>query len=190
MANPPIDETPEDGSDPSGAQEEGSARQIQVRIIAGSRELETALRQLTEGSPVEAAIGWAPGGGSGVKSPARPRPERYARRLPVPELAGRRIRYLKVEAIAWIEAESQYVRLHLTKRSFLVRAPTMTMRHLESRLDPEQFVRVNRSQIINLEWVVALRTAAPSKRYVVLAGGHELAVSQPHWERLKEALAG
>jgi LytTr DNA-binding domain-containing protein len=190
MANPPIDETLEGGSAQGDIQEQVGPRQIQVRIIAGRRELEAALRQLATGAPVEVAIGWTAGGEWKVKLPTQPRPERYARRLPVPELAGRRIRYLKVEAITWIEAESQYVKLHVKDKSFLVRQPTMTMRHLESRLDPEQFVRVNRSHIVNLEWVVALRTEAPSKRYVLLPGGHELTVSPSRWERLKKALAG
>lgn len=165
-------------------------RQIQVRIVAGSRQLEAALRQLIAGAPVEVTIGWTSGDEASVRPPAPPRPRRYARRLPVPELAGRRIRYLKVETILWIEAESQYVRLHLKDKSFLVREPTMTLRRLESRLDPERFVRVSRSHIVNLDWVVALRTEAPSKRYVSLPGGHELAVSPSRWQRLKKALAG
>jgi DNA-binding LytR/AlgR family response regulator len=165
-------------------------RQIQVRIVAGGRQLEAALRQLTAGAPVEIAISWASGGESEAESPPPPRPERYVRRLPVPDLACRKIHYLKVETIAWIEAENQYVRLHVKDKSFLVREPAMTMRHLESRLDPEQFVRVNRSHIVNLEWVMALRVEAPSKRYVLLSSGHEIAVSPSRWERLKKALDG
>jgi len=189
MANPTVDETPEHRN-ARGDVEQRSDRQIQVRIVAARRELETALRQLTAGAPVEVAIAWTSGDESRVKALAQPRPQRYARRLPVPELAGRRIRYLRVDAINWIEAESQYLRLHVKDKSFLVREPTMTMRQLESRLDPEQFVRVNRSHIVNLEWVVALRAEASSKRYVLLSGGHELAVSPSRWERLKTALAG
>jgi DNA-binding LytR/AlgR family response regulator len=165
---------------------------IRVRIVAGRQELETALRELAQGSTVEVAVGWIQGGGDGPRPelPSRQGQERYARRLPVPDPAGRRVRYLQVEAIAWIEAESQYVRLHTRDKSFLVRSPAMTISRLASRLDPERFVRVSRSHIVNLDWVVALRTDAPSKRYAVLTGGHEIAVSQAHWERLKEALAG
>jgi hypothetical protein len=177
MADATIDETLEE------------PRQIQVRIVAGGRQLEAALRRLVAGLPVEVTIGWTPDGEAREKPPA-PWPGRYARRLPVPELAGRRIRYLKVETIVWIEAESQYVRLHLKDKSFLVREPTMTMRRLESRLDPERFVRISRSYIVNLDWVVALRMEAPSRRTVSLLGGRELAVSPNRWERLKRALAG
>ena len=177
MADTTIDELLED------------PRQIQVRIAAGRRQLEAALRQLIAGAQIEVTIGWDPGGETSVR-PAPPRPRRYARRLPVPELAGRRIRYLKVETILWIEAESQYVRLHVKDKSFLVREPTMTLQRLESRLDPERFIRVNRSHIVNLDWVVALRTEAPSRRYVSMPGGHELAVSPSRWQPLKKALAG
>jgi two-component system, LytTR family, response regulator len=178
MANPTIDETSED------------PRQIQVLIVAGGRQLEAALRQLLAGAAVEVAVGWTSGEEEREPPPAQARSERYARRLPVPELAGRRIRYLKVETIAWIEAESQYVRLRVKDKSFLVREPTMTLRRLESRLDPERFVRISRSHIVNLEWVVALRTETPSRRYVSLLGGHELAVSPSRWERLKRTLVG
>jgi DNA-binding LytR/AlgR family response regulator len=175
MADPTTGGTPE------------GARRMQVRIVAGSRELEAALRQLIGGAPVEVAIGWSSGDESGAEPPSPPR--RYVRRLPVP-IPGRRNRYLKVETIVWIEAESQYVRLHVKDKSFLAREPSMTLRLLESRLDPEQFARVNRSHIVNLEWVVALRTEAPAKRYIVLPGGRELPVSPSRWERLKQALAG
>jgi hypothetical protein len=165
-------------------------RQIQVRILTGGRQLEGVWRQLITGAPVEVAISWASDGEPGVESPPPPRPGRYIQRLPAPDPACHKIHYLKVETIVWIEAENQYVRLHVKDKSFLVREPAMTMRHLESRLDPEQFVRVNRSHIVNLEWVVALRVEAPSKRYVLLSGGHELAVSPSRWKRLKTALDG
>jgi DNA-binding LytR/AlgR family response regulator len=174
-------------ADPTTGRTQERPRRMQVRIVAGSLELEAAMRQLIVGVPLEVAVDWSSDGESGAESPIQP--QRYARRLPVP-MPGHRIRYLKVETIVWIEAESQYVRLHVKDRSFLVREPTMTLRLLESRLDPEQFVRVNRSHIVNLEWIVALRTEAPAKRYVLLPGGRELPVSPSRWERLQAALAG
>jgi two-component system, LytTR family, response regulator len=160
---------------------------IAVRLVARSADLAAALRQLTARAPLELTVDWASGeaGGGG----ALPR-ERYARRLPVSELGGRRIRYVRVEAIVWIEAESQYVKLHGKEESFLVREPAMTMQRLERRLDPERFVRISRSYIVNLERVVALRMDPPSRRYVLLPGGRELAVSQDRWLALKRALAG
>ncbi len=187
-----MTKTPIDGPRHGAARKEAGPRQIQVLVFAGRTELETALRELAEGSPVELAVVWTNGGGGGPKPETTPRPEptRYVRRLPVASGADSEIRYLKVEEIDWIEAESQYVRLHFLGKSLLARGPAMTMSNLAARLDPEQFMRVHRSQIVNLERVVGLRTEAPSKRYVVLVGGNKVPVSQAHWEQLQAALVG
>lgn len=177
---------------PGGAWNEQGRRQIQVRIVAGRPEFETVLRQLTEGRVVRPAIAWTGGGRAGPdpESPPRPQARRYVRRLPVPSEAGSKIRYLKVEDIDWISAEGQYLRLYAQNTTVLVRGPAMTMGNLTARLDPERFMRVHRSHIVNVERVVGLRTDAPAKRYVLLASGSEVPVSQAHWEQLQATLIG
>lgn len=113
----------------------------------------------------------------------------FARRLPVTESSGKRIRYVKVGQIDWIEAENQYMRLHVQTQSFLVRMRSMTLQSLEQRLDPEQFQRVHRSHIVNLDRVISLHLDdTPAKRFARLTDGSRVPVSQTHWERLQEAL--
>lgn len=187
MTKGPMVESPR--ADTRGGGNGADAPQILVRIVGGSEEFRATVRQLTAGATVEATLVRLPDGWPESPVPARLRPELYVRRLPVAELGGRRIRYLKVETILCIEAENQYLRLHVRDRSFLVRDAAMTIRGLERRLDPQRFVRISRSHIVNLEWVVAVQTESSCRR-VLLASGHQFAVSTTRWEGLKRALAG
>lgn len=161
---------------------------IQLLVLAGEYPLREALRQfLEEGSAITVAIRWqrAGGGLEGV-SAAGARPERYARRLPVRKAADV-VRYLDVEQIDWIEAASQYVRLHAGKEGHLIRE---SMARLASWLDPERFLRIQRSAIVNLDRVQELRTDSPAHRWAVLQNGKSLPVSPQFWEPLQAALLG
>src|ERR1700761_3380156 len=62
----------------------------------------------------------------------------------------RRIPFLPVGDIHWIAAEENYVRICTGSESHLLRE---TMGRLEKRLDPEKFLRVHRSPIVNLQFV-------------------------------------
>lgn len=114
----------------------------------------------------------------------------YFRRLPVVEDGGAATRFLRVEEIHRIEAENQYVRLHRTGQSHLVRRPYLTMENLAKRLDPHYFSRVHRSHIVNLNYVEGLYSEGTSERAVVLTGGCALPVSSSYWQALQEALLG
>ena len=58
-----------------------------------------------------------------------------------------RIIFLPVSDIRWISAEENYVRISTQTETHLLRE---TMAHLEEKLDPEMFLRVHRSSIVNL----------------------------------------
>ncbi|MEW9854766.1 LytR/AlgR family response regulator transcription factor [Novosphingobium sp. M1R2S20] len=53
-----------------------------------------------------------------------------------------------------IDAERDYVRLHVGEQSFLL---LQTITSLEERLDPEQFIRIHRSCILRRDWIAGLR---------------------------------
>lgn len=181
---------PTHGGEPDrvAARRNDGSRPLEVWIVASRDGFETAWRELTAGSTVTLTASWRPGGGAPAATP--PPPVRYLRRLPVPSATGDEVLYVRVEEIAWVEAESQYVRLHTGDRSYLVRGSDLTLTALASRLDPARFLRVHRSHIVNLERIEGLRTDPLSRRYAVLAGARQVPVSAPHWELLREALAG
>ncbi len=174
------------------AQEKLEDRKIRVRVVADKSQLPIAIQGLfAEGSPgLEIAVEWVhrgsgqrglasgPGEGRGLGP--------YVQRLPV-RRAGGVIRYLKVEQIDWIEAANQYVRLQTRGQGFLVRE---SMARLESWLVPEQFLRIHRSAIVNLDRVVELQMEGPTSRWVILVNGHRLRVSQRRWQKLQQALIG
>jgi len=61
---------------------------------------------------------------------------------------------IAAEDIERIEAERDYMRLHVAGRSFLLH---QTIASLEQRLDPEKFIRIHRSTIIRRDRVARLR---------------------------------
>jgi len=110
---------------------------------------------------------------------------RYPARLVVRE-AGR-VFFLSVPEIDWIEAVGNYARIHVGKRSHLLRE---TMKSLERRLDPDRFVRLHRSRIANVERIRQLEANRRGDLVVVLADGTQLPSSRGYTERLRRLIAG
>jgi two-component system LytT family response regulator len=84
-------------------------------------------------------------------------------------------RLLPCADIDWIEAAGVYVNLHTREREWLHRAP---LSQLEARLDPERFVRIHRSTIVNLERIERLEGLSHGEFEVVLRNGVRLKLSR------------
>jgi two-component system LytT family response regulator len=97
-----------------------------------------------------------------------------------------RVTLLPVRDIDWIEAERDYVRVHVGKTSHLIRE---TMKTLESQLDAVRFVRIHRSTIVNIERVKELQVMFKGEYLVVLHDGTELKLSRGYREHF-EAMLG
>src|SRR5207237_8961724 len=78
---------------------------------------------------------------------------RFSSRIDV-KVDGKHV-FLPVDELRWVQAEGDYTRLHLAKRTYLIRE---RMNTLEAKLDPERFLRIHRSTIVSLEH---LREAHP-----------------------------
>lgn len=92
------------------------------------------------------------------------------------------IEIVKVEDIDWVEASGNYVSLHCGARTHLMR---QTMTALEERLDPEQFIRIHRSTIVNLDRIRDLRATFNGEYQVRLVDGTELRLSRGYRDALK-----
>jgi len=68
---------------------------------------------------------------------------------------------LVVKEAGWIEAQGNYVKIHTSRESPLMRR---SMIEIEKRLDPARFARVHRSSIVNMERVRRL-DALPHGEY-------------------------
>lgn len=110
-------------------------------------------------------------------------PDRYLERLLVK--SSRAITLVDVEDVARIEADGRYVRLHAGAGTHLAQ---YTLAELEARLDPRRFVRVHRSEIVNLRRVRSLRTDDYRDFEVLLDDGSSVRLSRTYRGRLEEAL--
>jgi two-component system, LytTR family, response regulator len=96
-----------------------------------------------------------------------------------------RILFLPVTDIRWISAEENYVRISTASETHLLRE---TMAHLEKRLDPQMFLRVHRSSMVNLEYVKEVRSESDGESAVVLTSGERIAMSRSYRARIQEWL--
>ena len=92
---------------------------------------------------------------------------------------GGRTVLVDLEAVDWMEAADNYVRLHVKQREYLVREPLAT---LEAKLDPDRFARIHRSAIAQLDRVAEWRPTSHGDAELVLRDGTRLAVSRT-WAR-------
>lgn len=104
----------------------------------------------------------------------------YRRRFAV-RTAGR-VLFVDTDEIDWIEAADYYVQLHVGESAHLLRR---SMTQLERELDPEQFLRIHRSSIVNVRRIVEIRREQGRELYVVLQSGVELKVSRRHRKRVR-----
>ena len=110
----------------------------------------------------------------------RERPERFAVRT------GRGVRFVKAEEVAWVEAEGNYVRLHVPGGNHLLRG---TLKGIADRLDPRRFVQVHRSALVNLDRIARLEPWFHGEFVVVMDDGTRLTSSRTYSANLRR-LAG
>jgi len=92
-----------------------------------------------------------------------------------------RIIFIKAKEIDWVEASGNYVTLHVGRESHLVRT---TMNALEPKLDSEQFVRIHRSTIVNLDRIQELQPWFRGEQVLMLKDGTKLKVGRVFRDRL------
>ncbi|MCI0417217.1 LytTR family transcriptional regulator [bacterium] len=97
----------------------------------------------------------------------------------------RHVIYVETQEIDWIEAADNYVILHTISGSYLMRE---SMTRLEARLDPQKFLRIHRSTIINLNRVRELRSRRFGDRLAVMRDGTEVRVSRDRKFVLEQSL--
>ena len=93
----------------------------------------------------------------------------YLRRLVVP--SGHRSIFIRTEHIDWIEAERNYVRLHVGGRAYLLRE---NLTRIASSLDPAMFCRIHRSSIVNIDRIQTVESLFHGEYQVVLQDGTKL----------------
>ena len=101
--------------------------------------------------------------------------------------SGGRIYFVNVDEVDWFEAADNYVRLHVGDRQHLVRD---TIGGLEGRLDPDQFIRVHRSAVINVSRIEEMRPLASGDCDIVLRGGRTVRLSRTYRQGFEARVVG
>src|ERR1700680_2961780 len=86
-----------------------------------------------------------------------------------------RVVFLDLDEIDWVEAAANYVRLNVGKESYLLRE---TIGRTSERLNPDHFVRIHRSAIVNARKIKELIPVNSGEYVVVLKSGKELSCSR------------
>jgi two-component system LytT family response regulator len=100
--------------------------------------------------------------------------------------AGGKVVFLDVKEIDWIEAAANYVRLNVGKDSYLLREGIGS---ISERLDPDRFVRIHRSVIVNVRKIKELQPCESGEYIAVLRNGKELSCSRGYRTQLQRLIS-
>jgi two-component system LytT family response regulator len=102
----------------------------------------------------------------------------------VVKIAGK-IRIIPIPSIQYFEAADDYVKIHTNEGSFL---KNKTMAFFESTLSADQFVRIHRSYIINVQEITRIEPYEKENHLAILRSGAKIPVSQNGYTKLKVVL--
>jgi two-component system LytT family response regulator len=88
---------------------------------------------------------------------------------------------ISVGDIEWIEAADYYVCLHVGGKKHLLRE---SIRALEAKLNPNKFVRLHRSAIVNIDHVREIHRDGRSDGWVLLSTGERVRLNKTGWQKL------
>ncbi len=101
--------------------------------------------------------------------------QKYPKRLAIRD--GSETACIDVEAIDWIDAAGDYMCVHAGGATHVLRG---TMKHLEELLDPETFIRVHRSAIVNRHRVTSMRPHRNGEYFLALGKETEIKLSRSY----------
>ena len=96
--------------------------------------------------------------------------------------AGDRIHPIQISAIFRVQARGDYAEIHAPGGPFLLH---ISLAELVKRLDPDRFLQVHRSHIVNLDAVKLLRPIDDRRLMIVLKNGDEIVASRTASETLR-----
>ena len=91
--------------------------------------------------------------------------------------------FVELAEVDWIQSAENYVQLHTKTAKHLVLVPIQT---LQESLDPELFLRIHRSMIVNLHQIKEIAPAAHGECLITLQSGVRLQSSRTYSDALKQ----
>lgn len=93
--------------------------------------------------------------------------------------------FVRVADVDWIEAVGNYVRLQTGDKSHLIRE---TMKGVEAKLDPAQFVRIHRSVLVSVDRIQSIEAREHGEYLVTMPGGRRFVSSRGYGDRIRGLL--
>ena len=164
------------------AQHEHALRAFDYRAVDyllkpfSKARFDEAIERLTSSEPLPLQSG---------NPPVRESPTEQTSLRRLPFKTNGKIVIISTDKIDWVEAERDYVRLHVQKNEYLIRE---TMTNMQAKLPQGKFVRIHRSTIVNVDSVSELRPVAGGEYSVTLRTGAEVVLSRTHRNELSNLI--
>lgn len=108
--------------------------------------------------------------------------KRKVSKIALPDKDGQK--FVELDQIMYVEASSNYSNLHLADGNTLL--VTLTLKHIDSKLDDERFIRVHHSFIINMDHVT--QYVKSDGGYLVMKDGSQVPISRSKRPGLRELI--
>jgi len=96
-----------------------------------------------------------------------------------------KVSVIAIDEVIYLEAEGDYVMIHTKDNKHL---KEKTMKYFESHLEPDRFIRVHRSFIINADYILRLELYDKESYRVILKNNAIIKASSTGYKLLKEKL--
>ena len=113
------------------------------------------------------------------------RPGEFLERIVVKD--GPRVQVIPVHKLDYAEAQDDYVSLRSDGKTWMKQ---QTIGSLEAALDPQRFLRMHRSYLVNIQKIVRLDPNTKDTWLAVLADGTQTPVSRAGYARFRELIGG
>lgn len=99
---------------------------------------------------------------------------------------GGRVHVIPVGKIDYLEAQDDYVRICAEGKSWLKNA---RLSELENRLSAQQFVRIHRSYLVNIDALGRIEPSSKDSHVAILRDGSKLPISRSGYQKVKSLIA-
>lgn len=96
---------------------------------------------------------------------------------------GKKCWFITLEKIRLFESKGNYTQIHFENNCPLI---LRSLQQIEDHIDPKQFVRINRAQIVNLKYIKDIAEWPGDRLKITLTTGEEVEVSRRQVYKIKD----
>lgn len=111
-------------------------------------------------------------------------PKEFLERISVK--TGQKLDVLIPKDIMFLQSNGDYVSIYSKDNVYL---KEQTMKYFENNLSPKQFIRIHRTYIVNVDFIISINSYKKNQFIVTLKNNYELKASQSGYKILKEILS-